>query len=138
MDLGLRGKTAVVMAASEGLGFGVARALARAGANIGICGRRKDKVEAAAQALRTDFKVEAHSLVADVSRAAESARVIEATLKALKTDALDVLVNNGGGPPPGPVDKFDDEAWKQNFELLVLSNVRACRAAFPHLKIRGG
>lgn len=125
------------MAASEGLGFGSARALARAGAKVGICGRRPDIVEAAVTTLRNETKAEVHGFAGDVSRPGDASRVIEATLKATGSHALDILVNNGGGPPPGPADKFDDAAWKDAFELLVLSNVRSCRAAFPHLKKSG-
>jgi 3-oxoacyl-[acyl-carrier protein] reductase len=137
MDIGLRGKVAVVMAASEGLGYGCARALAQAGAKVGICGRRADVVEAAAKTLQDETGAEVHAFAADVVRPGDANRVIEATLKATGARSLDVLINNGGGPPPGPADKFDDAAWKDSFELLVLSNVRACRAAFPHLKKSG-
>src|SRR5688572_21701116 len=112
MDLGLRGKVAVVMAASEGLGYGSARALARAGAKVGICGRRPDVVEGAVRTLRTETKADVFGFAADVVRPGDATRVIEATLKAAGAGALDILVNNGGGPPPGPADKFDDAAWK--------------------------
>ncbi len=137
MDLGLRGKVAVVMAASEGLGYGAARALARSGAKVGICGRRVDVVEAAAKTLQKETKSDVFGFPGDVAKPGDAARVIEATLKATGAKALDILINNGGGPPPGPVDKFDDNAWKDAFELLVLSNVRTCRAAYPHLQRSG-
>ena len=137
MDLGLRGKVAVVMAASEGLGFGAARALAHSGARVGICGRRADVATSAAKALQKETGTEVHAFSGDVAKPGDAARIIDATLKATGAKALDILVNNGGGPPPGPAEKFDDKAWTDAFELLVMSNVRSCRAAFPHLQRSG-
>lgn len=138
MDWELRGKLAVVMGASEGLGYGSARALARAGARVAIAARRKAPLEEAAERLRAETGSEVRAFTGDVAKPGAVQAVIEGARKAFGADALDVLVNNGGGPPPGPADRFDDAAWQSAFELLLLSNVRACRAAFPHLKVRGG
>lgn len=136
MDLRLRGKAAIVMAASEGLGRGAATALAREGCRVGITARRLPLLKKAAAEIADETGAEVEAARCDVSKKGESARAIEALAK--RFGALDVLVNNGGGPKPGAADAFSDDQWQDAFELLVLSNVRACRAALPHLSKRGG
>lgn len=136
MDLGLRGKRAIVMASSEGLGFGSARALAESGARLALAARREAPLQEAARRLRNEFGGDVVWRTCDVSRAGESARFIE--WAAHELSGLDVLVNNGGGPPAGTATGFSDEAWLGAFELLVLSNLRACRAAHPWLSRQGG
>lgn len=138
MDLGLKGKVAVVMAASEGIGFGAAQALAEEGCLLGICARRPDALEAAAKKLRKATGAEVWTRVADVAKPHESAGVVDGAVQHYAKKRLDVLVNNGGGPRPGPTRGFDDDAWRGAFDLLVLSNVRACRAAYPHFAKEGG
>lgn len=136
MDLGLKGRRAVVMAASEGLGFGAARALAESGARLALCARRDAPLKAAAKRLRADFDADVVVQPCDVSAKGGSERFIAWAAKEL--GGLDVLVNNGGGPPTGTSLSFSDEDWRSAFDLLVLSNLRACRAAHPHLAKKGG
>ena len=138
MDLGLKGKVAVVMAASEGIGYGVAHALAAEGCLVAICGRRADALAAASKKIRKETKADVWTKTADVSKEGESAAFIDGAVKEFGKKRLDILVNNSGGPKPGPTIDLTDDAWRAAFELLVLSNVRACRAAYPHMKANGG
>lgn len=136
MDLGLRGKVALVAAASKGIGKAIATELAREGANVAICARDGAALEAAAHAIRDATGVEVLPVVADVSRAEDIDRLVDATVG--QFGRLDILVNNAGGPPPGTFEHFDDAAWERAFELTLMSVVRLCRAAVPHMRRQGG
>lgn len=133
MDLGLAGKTVAVMAASQGLGRAAAFAFAREGANVALCARRKDELAKTVKAIQKAHKgPKVVGVEADVSRAVDVQRFIDTAAK-LGGGRLDALVANSGGPPPTNFDDLRDEDWQRAFELLVLSNVRAMRAAAPHL-----
>jgi 3-oxoacyl-[acyl-carrier protein] reductase len=132
MDLGLNGKVAMVAAASQGLGFAIAKALAAEGAHVSIAARKKDTIEAAAA------KIGAGVLAseADVSRPESIAAWHRATVD--RFGGVDILVTNSGGPPAGPASSFDDAAWQSAVELLLLSAVRTIRTALPSMEARGG
>jgi len=100
MDLGIRGKTALVCAASKGLGMGCAQSLAREGVNLVITARGKEALEATASELRK-FSVDVKTVAGDIT----TAEGREAALKACP--APDILVNNAGGPPPGDWREWD-------------------------------
>lgn len=136
VDLALRGKAAAVMAGSDGLGRASARALAREGARVAICGRREEHLRAAAKELSDESGSEVVPIVADVSRAADVTRFVDEA--AARFGRLDVLVTNKGGPPHGRFADVTDADWTQSFELIVMSFVRAVRAALPHLRRAGG
>src|SRR5437016_5932778 len=93
MDLGISGRRAAVAAASQGLGFGVAQALAREGARVAICGRRRELVDAAVAKLGPG----AVGLIADLSRPDGATAFVEAARDAI--GGVDILVPNAGGPP---------------------------------------
>jgi 3-oxoacyl-[acyl-carrier protein] reductase len=136
MQLGLRDKVFMVAGGSRGLGLGIATALAAEGARIALASRDGDAAERAAQGLReqTSAQVVAHGC--DVSDAAAIARWSETVLQHYQ--ALDGLVVNAGGPPPGGFDILDDAAWEQAFQLTLMSAVRLIRAVLPALRQRGG
>ena len=136
MQLGLTGKIAMVAGASRGLGFGVARALAREGALVSLSSRSGEAAEAAAQAIRKETGTQVLAMACDV----KSGDAISAWHKATvdKFGGLDLLMTNSGGPPAGPALKFDDAAWQGAFELLLLSAVRMVRLAVPSMEARGG
>src|SRR5690242_3398095 len=104
MDLGIRGKTALVCAASKGLGRGCATSLAREGVNLVITARGKEALEAAARDL-SKYKTDVRIVVGDITTAAGR----EAALKACP--APDILVNNAGGPPPGDFRAWERDTW---------------------------
>jgi 3-oxoacyl-[acyl-carrier protein] reductase len=132
MDLGLRGKVAMVAAASQGLGFAIAKALAGEGAHVSIAARKKETIEAAAAKIGGDVL----AAEADVSRVETIEAWHRATVE--RFGGVDMLVTNSGGPPAGPASGFDDAAWQSAVELLLLSAVRTVRTVLPSLVERGG
>lgn len=136
MDLGLSGKRAAVMAASEGIGRAAALALSREGARVAICARDEEKLNRAAKEIESETGNEVLALSADVSKADDVVRFMDAA--AARFGGLDALVVNAGGPPAGTFADVDDAAWERSFNLVVMSYVRAVRAALPHLRTAGG
>ena len=132
MDLGLKGKVAMVAAASQGLGFAIAKALAEEGASVSIAARKRDTIGAAARKIGGDVLASE----ADVSKPESIDAWHRATVD--RFGAVDMLVTNSGGPPAGPASTFDDAAWLSAVELLLLSAVRTVRVVLPSLEARGG
>jgi 3-oxoacyl-[acyl-carrier protein] reductase len=133
MDLGLRGKVALVTGASRGIGRAIAVELAREGVDVALCARgRPDLEEAANEA--SALGVRAEALAADCADPTEIEEVVSATVERLGT--LDILVNNVGDAALGRDWRTGDDEWKSMLEITLLSAVRFCRAAVPHLKSR--
>jgi 3-oxoacyl-[acyl-carrier protein] reductase len=135
MDMGLKGAVTVVTASSQGLGKATALALAQEGANLVMCARDVERLEAAAREIREQTGVEVITVPADVSTEEGISAVVAAAVE--RFGRIDVLVTNAGGPPPGDFTKHSDEAWQRAFELNLLSVVRLIRAALPHLQASG-
>lgn len=135
MDLQLKGKTALVLAASKGLGKASAAALAMEGADIVIGARNRDILESTAEEIRATSGSRVLAVPVDVNDPGDAERIIGATINAY--GRLDILVNNAGGPPFGKFESFDERAWQSAFELTLLSTVRFCRVAIPYLKMTG-
>ena len=136
MDLKLNGRVALVAGASKGLGYSVAHALAAEGAEVSMVSRDQRSIEAAKTKIEKDTGKKVFAHVADVRSKEEIDRWIEVTLKEFK--GVDLLFVNSGGPPAGGFLSFDDQAWKDAFDLLVLSAVRMARSVIPLMKQRGG
>jgi 3-oxoacyl-[acyl-carrier protein] reductase len=132
---GLPGQVALVCAASKGLGRASAQALARDGARVAICSRGGPALAETAAAI-TAAGGEVVAIDADLRRADDVARVIETTVATF--GGLDILVTNTGGPPSGPFMTLDESAWTDAIDSLLLSVVRLCRGAIPHMQARGG
>lgn len=128
-------RVALVCAASRGLGRASAEALARDGFKVAICARGRDALAEAARALAASG-ADVLAIPADLSNAADVDRVFQATMD--RFGGLDVLVTNTGGPPSGPFMAFDERAWIQAIDSLLLSVVRLCRGAIPLMRARGG
>ncbi len=127
MDLGLTGRRALVTAASKGLGRACAAALAAEGARVYIAARGREALQdTAGQIGAAGFQE------ADLSRPEVPAALVEAAVQAL--GGLDILVCNAGGPPPGTFESTPLEEWEKGFHLTLMSTVRLCKAALPHLK----
>ena len=126
----------MVAGASRGLGFAVARALAKEGVQVSISSRNPDAIAAAAAKIEEEAGQKTLAMAVDVRSADDIARWHQATLD--RFGALDLLYPNSGGPPPGPTLKFDDAAWQNAFELLLLSAIRMIRLAVPSMAARGG
>lgn len=143
MNLQLQGKTILVAASSEGLGFATARAALYEGANVWIGSRASTKVQSAMKILQetSGQKQEEIGQVDGCLLDATDAASIDAWVAAARSrygEAIDGLVVNSGGPPPGLFSDFNDQAWQEAFELLLLSAVRLVRACRPGLAVRGG
>src|SRR5438132_2044 len=131
MDTGLVGRRAAVAAASKGLGFASARALAAEGARVAICGRSKERIEEAARRLQS-IGPGAIPLVADVATPEGARRFVVDARDAL--GGLDVLVTNAGGPPPGTFETTPLEAYSAALALNLLSVVAMCQEAVPRMR----
>jgi 3-oxoacyl-[acyl-carrier protein] reductase len=131
MDLGLQGKVALVAAASKGLGYGIARALARDGARVSICSRTAEEIEAAGATLRGETGAEVLTTAMDVTNADHITAWVAKTVA--QWGRIDALVVNAGGPPAGLLLDMTDAQWQAAFELTLMSSVRMIRAAVPHM-----
>ena len=136
MDLGLTGKTAVVTASSQGLGRAIAGELAAEGANVTICARRAEPLEAARQDVEAQGgKVLA--VAADMTKPADIEAVVARTVE--RFGGIDVLVNNTGDAAVGRTLADTDEIWSDTYEVNLWSCIRTTRAALEHLrKSEGG
>ena len=135
MDLGLTDRVAFVAGASSGLGLAAATRLAREGARVALCSRSEKRIEDAARHVREEADVgedRVLPLVCDVRDEGAIKRAVGRTSGHF--GGLHVLVTNAGGPPPGTVEDFDAEAWRQALELNLLSTINLCRHALPHLR----
>jgi 3-oxoacyl-[acyl-carrier protein] reductase len=128
-------RTALVGGAATGIGHATAEQLARAGHRVVITGRRAEALEAAASRLRERTGGIVHGLVNDVS----DPDAAEAAVSEVESryGALDVLVLNAGGPPPGRILDVDEKRWQEAFELLLLGPLRLARLALPRMAARG-
>jgi 3-oxoacyl-[acyl-carrier protein] reductase len=134
MDLGLRGKVALVTAASRGLGRAVAEELAAEGASLVMCARGEKALTEAADAIRASAGVEVEAVTADVSRPDNVEKVVEAALT--RFSRVDILVTNAGGPPSGKFESLGPDKWNDAIQLTLLSTVNLCRAVLPGMRQR--
>jgi 3-oxoacyl-[acyl-carrier protein] reductase len=136
MELGLRGKIALVGGASQGLGFAIAELLAREGAHVVISSRDQTRITSAAERIRQEvLAAEILPLVADVSTVEGCQRFVQATLDHF--GGIDVLVCNSGGPRPGHFDEVDEMDWSGAVDLLLFSAVRLTRLVLPVMRRAG-
>lgn len=136
MNLDLKGKIAIVGGASQGIGYGIARVLAREGATVAMTARRESDLVAAAERIRNETGTRVVPIQADCRRAEDCARV-GARVRA-ELGGIDILVNNDGAPPLGPALSFDDAAWVKAVEQNLMYVVRMARETVPSMKERGG
>jgi len=134
MDLGLRGKVALVAAASKGLGRACAEELAAEGAHVVICARGGDALARTRDEIAAATGADVHAVVADVSTVAGIELVAREALG--RFGHVDVLVNNAGGPPSGPFEKHAWDAWQNAVDLTLRSAVELTRAVLPGMRER--
>jgi 3-oxoacyl-[acyl-carrier protein] reductase len=131
MDLGIKGKRALVCASSKGLGLGCARALAEAGVDLVMNARGAEALEASAQDIRDDFGVAVHTVAADVTTPEGQAQVTEAA------QGVGILVTNAGGPPPGMWTDWEREDFIKALDANMLSPIALIKALVPPMMDRG-
>ena len=132
MDLGLKGRVAIVGGGSKGLGRACADSLAQEGANLAICSRNAEELDQAAGQISGEFGVDVLAVAADLSRLEDIQALVKRT-----TDhfgRLDILVNNSGGPPAGRAADTTEEVWKQSIDMALLFFIRMSRESVPHMK----
>jgi 3-oxoacyl-[acyl-carrier protein] reductase len=139
MDLGLKGKIAIVAASSSGLGRATAATLAREGALVTVNGRDPESLARTAAEIRKETGGDVIEIAGDLRVPDACSYLVEETVR--QRGGLDVLVCNAGGPPPGDFATFadqGDQAWLDAVNLNLMSTIRLSRAALPHLEARGG
>ncbi|ETA51553.1 SDR family oxidoreductase [Ponticoccus alexandrii] len=131
MDLGIRGKRALVSASSKGLGRGCAEALAEAGCDLVMNARGAEALEETAQAIRDRFQVSVTTVAADIVSEQGRAEVLEAA------GAIDILVTNAGGPPPGLWSDWEREDFIKALDANMLTPIALMKALMPGMIERG-
>ena len=127
MDLKLRGKRALVMGSSTGLGKAIAQALIAEGVEVAICARDAHRLEQTAREINA-----ALAIPADLSQAGAACALVEKVNA--KWGGIDILVTNTGGPPKGKFDEISYQAWSTGFQGLWMSAVDAIQSVLPHMK----
>lgn len=136
MDLGIDGNAAFVTAASAGLGLASAEGFAEEGVDVAICGRNEERLDSAAERLRSSSNRDVLTFRADIRDREELTTAIEEAADAF--GRLDHLVTSAGGPPTLPLMETTDDDWYAAFDHLVMSVVWAVKAAHPYLTDHGG
>jgi 3-oxoacyl-[acyl-carrier protein] reductase len=134
MDLGLRGRVALVTGASKGMGKACALGLAAEGARVAMCARNEGDLKAAVEEVKATTKAEVMGVAADVTKI-DQVRTLVGRVKET-FGSPDVLIANCGGPPRGYFDDFDDAAWQGAVEVSLLSTVRLIREVLPGMRAK--
>jgi 3-oxoacyl-[acyl-carrier protein] reductase len=136
LDLGLKGRVAIVSGSSQGIGYATARALAGEGASVTMTARRIDDLTRSAEKVRSETGAEVLTVQGDVASASDNQRFVEETVA--RFGRVDILVNNDGAPPVGLLETFDDAAWEAAVQRNLMSVVRMVRHCLPHMRKAGG
>jgi NAD(P)-dependent dehydrogenase (short-subunit alcohol dehydrogenase family) len=136
MDLGLKGKVAVITGASVGIGLGVAEAFAREQAHVVMAARQEDRLRKEARRVASDYGVRTLPVACDVGTPEGAERIAAATREAF--GGADILVNNAGTGSNETIMEAPDEKWQAYWELHVMAAVRLARAFVPMMRERGG
>jgi 3-oxoacyl-[acyl-carrier protein] reductase len=132
MDLGLKDKVALVAGGSQGLGKAVARELAREGARVAICALDDKSLPAAKEEIAKDSGAKVLAIGADLTDAAQAKECVHKTIECF--GAVDILINNAGGPPAVSFSDIDDQLWEYGFRLNLLSTIILTREVLPLMK----
>lgn len=133
MDFGLRGKIAIVLGASQGMGRASARALAQEGCDLALAARKVEPLAEVAQSLAKECGVRVFHQACDVTRDADRESFLAETLH--RYERVDILVNNCGGPKPGTLkDAPSADEWRDGFERSLMQVVKWTQAVMPYMK----
>lgn len=136
MDLGLRGKVALITGGSKGIGRAVATGLAREGAKVAICARRQELLDRAAEEIAGATRTEVLAVSGDMSKPGDADRVVTAVVA--RFGRIDILVNNAGAAPGGLLLNLTEEEWALAMQLKFLGYIRCCKAVVPPMLKQGG
>jgi len=132
MDLGLKGRRALITGGSKGIGKAITFELAAEGADVAICARGEAALQATAEDLRRRTEVRVFARTADVTDAEAIRAFVDAAATAL--GGLDILVNNAGSALPGTFEEVDEARWRADLDVKLFAALRCVRAALPYLK----
>lgn len=135
MDLGLKGKVALVAASSRGLGRAVAEELAAEGASLVLCARDAQALAETKDAIVRKSGAQVLAVPADVAVASDVKRVVDSGVE--RFGQIDILVTNAGGPPAGKFENITPEQWEQAVRLTLYSAIELTRHVLPGMKERG-
>ena len=135
MDLGLKGKIALVTGGSRGIGKAIALALAQEGCRIAICARGEAFLKQTSEEIQRTTGSEAVPFIADLTRMEEVARMVDGVVRHF--GRIDILVNNAGSAPGGLLENLTEEDWAQALQLKFMGYVRCCKAVLPHMRAQG-
>lgn len=133
VDLGLRGRVAMVAAASKGLGRATAEALAREGCRLSICSRSTDNLDPARFAIEA-AGTDALAVACDVSSAQDLERWVDATVATF--GQVDILITNTGGPPAAKFAQLSEEQWRAGIDSTLMNVIRLCKLVLPGMQKR--
>lgn len=136
MDLHLEGKTALILAASQGLGKAIATQLVKENVHVMLASRDEEKLKQVQEELLSLGGGKVYFHATDITNLEEIKALTQETKQVFET--VDILINNAGGPPGGGFKQFDDEAWQKAFELNLLSYIRTIREVLPLMEEKGG
>jgi len=134
MDLGLAGKRALVLGSSKGLGHGIAEMLAAEGASVTLVGRTEERLRQAADAINTRGAGKAGFVAVDMNGPDAVDRLMDGLQDG--PGAIDILVNNTGGPPPGNISAVTLADWRKHFDSMVLSVIETTSRVLPGMRER--
>jgi len=134
MDLGIRGRVAIVAAASSGLGKATAMELAAEGARVAINARSEQQLQTAASEIQSATGADVLAIAGDVINEDLVRKLVSETRD--KFGSVDILVANAGGPPAGFFDDFNAQHYREAVELNLISTINLCREAVPHMRER--
>ena len=133
MDFGLKNKIVIVSGASQGLGYASALSFAKEGAKIAICSRKKDRIEKAADQIRSEIpSADILAFPADMTNALSISQFVNQVIEQWGT--VHVCITNTGGPPSIQFMEAGDEIWEKSFNLTLMSAVRLSRAVIPTMQ----
>jgi NAD(P)-dependent dehydrogenase (short-subunit alcohol dehydrogenase family) len=136
MDLRLQGKTAAVTGGSEGIGKGIALALAKEGVDVAICARRAERLKAVAQEIAKQTGRKIVAIPADLRQDADAKKFIAEAHEAL--GRIDIMVNNAGSAAGGVIEHLTEDDWEKGLQLKFMGYVRCLRYVLPIMRAQGG
>ncbi len=132
MDLGLKGRVAIVTGASDGIGRASALKFASEGVKVAICARGSERLEQAAAEIKQRTGGDVLPVVADISQADHVRRLVRSTVE--RWGKIDILVNNAGTAAAGPFESVTDATWEADLDLKLFGAVRCAREVLPHMR----
>jgi len=136
MDLKLKGKTAAVTGGSEGIGKGIALALAKEGVDVAICARRMEPLKATADEIAKATGRKIVPITADLRNDKDAKAFIEQANKAL--GRIDIMINNAGSAAGGVIEHLTEDDWEKGLQLKFMGYVRCLRYVLPLMRAQGG